>query len=151
MLGQLNDVRHAAGLPPLALEPKQSQVNQRLAPHLYQASTDGNTELQDRIGLGVLAGWDVEGVLRDGGVHSGSVTSTRSPGRYLSYTLESPFARFILLPWPDVLLNRDPLQVEVGVTHYKAPGGAWGQYALIFIIREPRSLKTARAAARARL
>jgi len=97
LFGQLNDARHAAGLPPFTLEPKQSQVNQRLAPHLYQASLDGNAELEDRIGLGVLAGWDVGGVIRDGGVHWGSVTSTRSPGRYLSYALESPFARFILL------------------------------------------------------
>jgi hypothetical protein len=262
LFGQLNDVRHAAGVPPFTLEPKQSDVNQRLAPHLYQASLEGNTDLEDRIGLGVLAGWDVGGVIRDGGMHWGSVTSTRSPGRYLSYALESPFARFVLLdpsmtrvaigasalpptgavallttyaffkstdhsadenavfaelnkrrhalghgpakrvarevaldtalarvathtdttenamqeamarvvenertsvrgwvvetsdlrqiPWSDLLLNRDPLSVEVGVTHYKAPGGAWGQYALIFIIREASSMNTAKMQGRAK-
>jgi hypothetical protein len=263
LFGQLNDVRHAAGAAPFTLEPQQSQVNQRLAPHLYQASLEGNSDLADRIGLGVLAGWNVGGVIRDGGVHWGSVTSTRSPGRYLSYALESPFARFILLDpnmtrvaigasalppsgtmallttysffksndhsadenavfaeltkrrralgrgapkraprevaldtalarvathtentedamqealarvvaqehvsvsgwvvetadlrqirWPDQLLQQDPLDVEVGVTHYKAPGGAWGQYAVIFVIRQAESLRTAKAGTPARL
>jgi hypothetical protein len=28
------------------------------------------------------------------------------------------------MPWPDALLSKEPLDVEIGVTHYKAPGGA---------------------------
>lgn len=263
LFGLLNDARRSANAPALELEPKQSQVNERLAPHLFQASMQGDSALADTIGLGVLAGWDVNGVIRDGGIHWGSVTSTRSPARYLSYALESPFARFIMLdpsmsrvaigaaalppsgamalvttyaffqsqdhkadedkvfaelvkrrqarrhgapkrvarevaldtalarvstnalttndaleeamtrvvateqrgvsgfiaetsdlkqiPWPDSLLDRDPLEVEVGVAHYKAKGGAWGQYAVIFLIREPSSLKTAARPAAHRL
>jgi hypothetical protein len=38
------------------------------------------------------------------------------------------------LPFPDVLLTPGSIEVEVGVTHYKAPGGAWGQYAVFFAI-----------------
>jgi hypothetical protein len=258
LFAELNEVRSKAGASPLALEPKQSDVNERLAPHLYAASAGGDASLADRIGLGVLAGWDVGGVIRDGGIYWGSVTSTRSPSRFLSYALESPFGRYILLdpkmsriavgasafppsgamallttyslfqgkdhtadentlfeeltkrrlarnhsapkrtarevaldtalarvathvettgdalheamdrvvtneqrsvgawvvetadlkqiPWTDEILTEEPLEVEIGVTHYKAPGGAWGQYAIMMLTRKPASLRTANGA-----
>lgn len=255
LFDELNDVRAKAGAPPLALEPKQSAMNEHLAPHLYVASSGGDAELVDRIGLGVLAGWDVGGVIRDGGMYWGSVTSTRSPSRFLSYALESPSARYILLdpkmtriavgasalppsgamallttyslfqgkdhsadedalfeeltkrrraknhsaprrvarevaldtalarvtthaettdeamqeamarvvateqrgvggwvvetadlrqiPWSNAMLTAEPLEVEIGVTHYKAPGGAWGQYVVIMLSRQPAKVSTA--------
>ncbi len=37
-------------------------------------------------------------------------------------------------PNAPALLAPGDLEVEVGVTHYKAPGGAWGQYAVLFVI-----------------
>jgi hypothetical protein len=244
----LNEARRAAGLPALSLEKKQSEVNRKLAPHLYGASHGGDDDTADQIGLGVLAGWDVSGLIRDGGIFWGSVTSTRGSGRFLSYTLESPLARYILLDptmttvaigaealgtagamalvttyaffgssdhstdedkvfteldkqrrakkhsapkrakreggmdralaeissgkagtsdalshamdhvsqtqrrsvvgwvietadlkqitWPDALVEREPLEVEIGVTHYKAPGGAWGQYVVLVLFYE---------------
>ena len=249
LFGALNDVRATAGARPLVLESKQSQMNQRLAPHFFEAARTGNAQVADTIGLGVLAGWDVNGVIRDGGVYWGIVTSTRSPARYLTYALASPLGRSILLdpdmtrvaigasglapsgamalvttysffqtndhsadetkvfdelskrrqarkhsapqrtqreraldralariaandapssealelamqevsanesvgvsgwvaetsdlrqiPWPDEMLAKEPLDVEIGVTHYKAPGGAWAQYAILVIMREP--------------
>ena len=39
------------------------------------------------------------------------------------------------LPFGDDLLAKGPLDVQVGVTHHKAPGGAWGQYAVLFLVR----------------
>jgi hypothetical protein len=39
------------------------------------------------------------------------------------------------LPFTDDLLARKPLEVQIGVTHHKAPGGAWGQYAVLIAIR----------------
>jgi hypothetical protein len=249
LFAALNDVRAAAGVRALTLEGKQSAVNQRLAPHFFEAALTGNEDVLDTIGLGVLAGWDVAGLIRDGGVYWGVVTSTRSPARWLTYALESPLGRSILLDpemtrvaigasglapsgamalvttysffqtrdhsadetkvfrelskrrqarrhsvptrtpreraleralariatndattgqalelameeisgsesvgvsgwvvettdlrqirWPDDLLAKEPLDVEIGVTHYKAPGGAWAQYAVLVIIREP--------------
>jgi hypothetical protein len=260
---QLNEVRNAARAPALTLENRQSHVNQRLVPHLYQASTGGDEDLVDQIGLGVLAGWEVGGIIRDGGIYWGSVTSTRSPGRYLTYALESPLARFILLDpsmtrvavgvealapsgamallttysffhskdhtaeenkvfaeldkrrrarkrmpprrvakergletalaqvasgetntgdaladaldyvsktarrsvagwvvetsdikqitWPESLLDKEPLEVEIGVTHYKAPGGAWGQYVILVLFYESGSSNTASAPGRTQL
>jgi hypothetical protein len=254
LLGNLNDVRRTANAPALSLEQRQSSTNEHLAPHLYVATTEGNGELADRIGLGVLAGWDVGGVIRDGGIYWSAITSSRSPGRFLSYALESPLARSILLdpkmtrvaigataleqgagallttysffqtqnhgtdedavfqdlirrrrarhrsvprrtaretaldtalvrvskhqantldamneamarvvsterrgvtgwavettdlrqvPWTDAILDREPMEVEIGVTHYKAPGGAWGQYAVLLLLRESSAVRTA--------
>ena len=97
LFSALNDVRKAAGVGPLTLEGKQSEVNQKLVPHFFEAAFSGRDEVVDLIGLGVLAGWDVNGLIRDGGVYSGIVTSTRSPARFLAYALESPLGRSILL------------------------------------------------------
>jgi hypothetical protein len=33
-----------------------------------------------------------------------------------------------------VLLTSSTLEVEVGVTHYRAPGAAWGQYVVLFVV-----------------
>ncbi len=38
---------------------------------------------------------------------------------------------------PDTLF-KESLTLEVGVTHYKAPSGAWGQYVLYFILHDAR-------------
>jgi hypothetical protein len=262
LFSALNDVRKSAGIGPLLLEAKQSEVNQKLVPHFFEAAFTGQDEIVDRIGLGVLAGWDVNGLIRDGGVYSGIVTSTRSPARFLAYALESPFGRSILLdpqmtrvaigaagldpsgamalvttysffqsrdhsadetklfteltkrrqarghtaphrvpreraleralariaendatpdealeaamqevnaaesigvsgfvaetadlrqmPWSDRILDKEPLDVEIGVTHYKAPGGAWGQFVVLVLVREGGAGEMASARARLR-
>jgi hypothetical protein len=31
-------------------------------------------------------------------------------------------------------LTASTLDIEVGVTHYRAPGAAWGQFAVLFIV-----------------
>jgi hypothetical protein len=263
LFAALNDVRAGAGARPLTLESRQSSVNQRLAPHFFEAALAGNDNVLDTIGLGVLAGWDVNGLIRDGGVYWGVVTSTRSPARFLTYALASPLGRSILLdpemtrvaigasglepsgamallttysffqtqdhsadetkvftelskrrqarrhsapartpreraldralarvasgdattsealelamqevsasesvgvsgwvaetadlrqiPWPQDLLEKEPLDVEIGVTHYKAPGGAWAQYAILVLMREPGGGRMASAGARPKL
>jgi hypothetical protein len=260
LFGELNDARAAARAPALVFEARQSAVNQKLAPHLFHAASSGQAELADRIGLGVMAGWEVGGLIRDGGVYWGIVTSTRSPARFVSYALESPLGRSILLdpkmsrvavgvtgiepagamallttysffqskdhgveensvfqelvkrrqanrhsspartskeqaleralarvaskeattaealeaamreinqyenvsvsgwlaetndlrqiPWSKDLLEREPLDVEIGVTHYKAPGGAWAQYAVLVIVRGPGAGQMAASGAR---
>jgi hypothetical protein len=33
-----------------------------------------------------------------------------------------------------VLVESSSLDVEVGVTHYRAPGAAWGQYVVRFVV-----------------
>lgn len=50
------------------------------------------------------------------------------------------------LPLQQELMRTQPIEVQVGVTHYKPEGGAWGQYVVLFVIREVQgNLRAARA------
>lgn len=56
-----------------------------------------------------------------------------SPGRSVSgYLLETTDVK--LLKFDPMFLDASTLEVEVGVTHYRAPGAAWGQYAILFVV-----------------
>jgi hypothetical protein len=54
------------------------------------------------------------------------------------------------MPWSDRILDKEPLDVEIGVTHYKAPGGAWGQFVVLVLVREGGAGEMASARARLR-
>jgi len=265
LLAELNKVRVAANLPPFALEAQQSITDERLAPHLYQSYRDGDERQLSTIALGLLAGWDVKGMIRNGGVFFRSINTARNPSRWLTQSLDSPLGRWVLLEptmsrigigatdlqptgamalvttyaffdhvdhhadeetvlreldrlrkahgaaplrrvvgdralaqaleqvsaskltstaamnnvlqqavestgrgvqgyvvettdvklmkWDPTLIESSTLDVEVGVTHYLAPGAAWGQYVVLFVVinhgspvreakRETRTLAT---------
>ena len=245
LLSALNQARGAAKVRAFELESRQSELNEQVTPHFFEASYAQNHELCDLVALGVLAGWDVSGVIRGGGVYAGGETNTRDAVRWLNTALESPLGRWTLLddqmskvaigsaplgpsgvmalvttyaffqsndhsadedamfeelrkqraahdlpeprrrrrgqdmsaalqkiaaneltsdealqavltristanqvsmqgwvaetsdlsmiPTADALLGAGNLDVEIGVTHYKAPGGAWGQYVVLFM------------------
>ena len=40
------------------------------------------------------------------------------------------------LHFDPVLVESSTLEVEIGVTHYRAPGAAWGQFVVLFLITE---------------
>ena len=103
----LNRVREQAGLSALTIENEQSALSDRLAPHFFSASDAGDSERTDVIALGLLAGWDVDGMIRDGGIFTAALQGSRSPERFLSYALESPLGR-------QVLLDRDMSRAAVG-------------------------------------
>lgn len=262
LLEALNGVRRSAGMRALALETAQSKRNARLAPHWFQASFTGDDESAQLVALGLLAGWEVNGTIRSGGIYAGFSPTTRSAGRFLSRAMESPLARWVLLEpdiakiaigangfgpsgvltvlttysffesndhtadenavfeeltrvraarnlpppkrtpkpkalksalsqiatnrasigdamqeavetvstteqrsiggymvetsdlkqliWSDDLLKKNQLDVSIGVTHYKAEGAAWGQYAILIVLREDGASeeKTARRSAK---
>jgi hypothetical protein len=240
----LNAVRSEAGLKPLKLEPNQSTVNKRVVGQFFKNSISGDNQSADLIALGVMAGWNVRGAIKTGGLIPGMVAQGNSPARFLGLLLNDPAGRWVLLEpdissvavgarvlkptgmtalittyaffdsldhaadedavfeqlarvrtqnglsaptrlrasevqqtlskvatgastteealpeamqgvsqrlqsgvtgyvletntlnyltFPDEFLQPEPLNVAVGVTHYKAPGAAWAQYALIFI------------------
>lgn len=94
----LNEVRAQAGLAPVHLNPAQSITATRMAPHYFSATQgQGSDDHQDTIALGLLAGWDVRGMIRDGGFISNMVPQTRDPARWLDETLETPLGRSALL------------------------------------------------------
>ena len=246
LLSALNQVRVAANLRPFVLENQQSVTDERLAPYLYQSFHEGNDPQLRTITLGLLAGWDVKGLIRNGGVFFRTLNTTRNPSRWLTQALDSPLGRWVLLEptasgigigaielkpvgemalvttyaffdhvdhradevavlnelnrlrkahgaapltrvvgdaaltqalaqvsasslnsttamnnvlaqaaestgkdvrgyvvetndiklmqWDPLLVASSTLDVEVGVTHYRAPGAAWGQYVVLFVI-----------------
>ncbi len=246
MLSDLNAARAAAGLKPFTLEQRQSQTVERLAPTLYRTMQSNDEQQSSMISLGLLAGWDVGGMIRDGGIYCSASSASRDPSRWLSQALANPVGRWVLfepsmshigvgatelspggevavvttyaffdnvdhhsdeqtvlaelnrhraahgtaparliastssllnalefvhqnkansigalngviqqtagqtnhetsgfvvettdpklLKFDSVLLDSATLDVEIGVTHYRAPGAAWGQYAILFVI-----------------
>jgi hypothetical protein len=262
LYASLNQARVAAGLRPLAIEAQQASLNERLSPRLFDSLARGDLALADRIALGLLAGWDVGGVIRNGAFFAGTLAGERRAARFLAAQLERPLARFLLLdgslsqiavgateldptgagavitgyslfqesdrerdqaqllneltkaraaqnkprprflppsaalraaltrvekeqvsafaaledtladsegseplrgwalethdfrqiPWPDELLLPSRLEVEVGLVHYKPKTGAWGQFAVVFVIHksvmEARALPQGRASER---
>jgi hypothetical protein len=66
-LEAVNVVRTRAGLEPLRLEAKQSELATQLAPHYFEAErVSRNPEKTDLIYLGLRAGWSVQGMVRYG-------------------------------------------------------------------------------------
>ena len=106
LLQDLNRTRTEAKLPQFALEPTQSKTDEKLAPYLYQTLLSGDQRQATTITLGLLAGWDVNGVIRNGGIYTGTVNSSRNPSRWLTRTLGSPLGRFVLL---------DPSMGHIGI------------------------------------
>ena len=109
----VNGVRKQAKLPPLALAARQSEIAARLAPRFFAAAMGTGDPLDaDRIVLGMIAGWDVEGTVRDGGFSATMIGETRDVSRWLSTALEFPGGRQALLSPDTVLLAIGPLLIE---------------------------------------
>lgn len=106
LLSALNRVRAAGKLAPLALAPKQSAENARLAGTLLDAIVGDRGEDADRITLGLLAGWEVGGLVRNGSFFIGHVAPSRDVVAWLDFALERPMGRGVLL---------DPMARQVAI------------------------------------
>ncbi len=96
LVERLNRVRAAAKLAPLARAEKQSRENTRLVGTLIEAQLGHDETTADRIGRGLLAGWEVDGLIRGGHFFLGT-SPTRDLTAWLDYALESPIGRLTLL------------------------------------------------------
>jgi hypothetical protein len=110
VLAALNTVRAQAGLAPVRLAAAQSAAAARMARHYFAAAlgsagfTDGTpTGLQEMntIALGLLAGWQVAGTIRDGTFFSVVAPNTRDAGRWVDEALGAPMGRYALMA-PDI-------------------------------------------------
>jgi hypothetical protein len=97
LLSAVNEARKAAEIAPFQLEASQSDLNEKVTPHFFDASYERDEEKCDLVALGVLAGWDVQGSIRGGGVYALSQSSTTDAVRWLNTALDSPLARSALL------------------------------------------------------
>jgi len=115
VLEGVNRTRAAAKLAPLALAPNQAATNQRLAPYFFQAAILSDQAQGDVVGLGLLAGWDVQGTIRDGNLYAALLSGTGDANAWLDYALEMPMGRF-------TMLEAAARQIAIGV----APPGTTG-------------------------
>ncbi len=94
LLAHLNAARVRGQLAPLALSTEQSAINQRLAGSILGADEGDNAE---RLTLGLMAGWEVQGMVRRGDLLTLIASSTAEPGAWLTEALDQPISRSILL------------------------------------------------------
>lgn len=131
MVEQLNAARAAAGLGAVALAPRQTATATRLAPHFFAGSSPGGAQANaDLIALGLLAGWEVDGVIRSGSFVASYSTRGLDAGLWLTGALERPMGRVTLLA-PDIeqiavgpFLSRGPDGVGAMVTGYRFHHGS---------------------------
>lgn len=121
VLEGVNQARTSAKLTPLVLAPTQTATNDRLAPHFFEASFNSDREKGDVVGLGLLAGWDVEGTIRNGNLFSALLSGTSDANSWLDYALEMPMGRF-------TMLEASARQIAIGVA---PPGGLGGLGAVV--------------------
>jgi hypothetical protein len=98
LLVELNRVREQASAPPLALEPRESEDAAKLAsPYFGAYFGTSEPELGDVAALGLMAGWNVEGPIRDARVGGTLAVGTNDLGAWLAQALEQPSLRSTLL------------------------------------------------------
>lgn len=97
LAGLLNRVRLEAGLKPLELAPEQTRSATELAPHFFSSLVEQDEATSDTIVLGMMAGWDVDGVVVQGGVGWSVVHPADDLSELLSAALERPGPRHVLL------------------------------------------------------
>jgi hypothetical protein len=113
--GVLGRVRASAELHPLGLSLPQSQQANALVPFVFAGTTGaGSPALADLAALGLAAGWQVGGVVKNAALTSGATTETLDASRWLEAALERPSGRSALLD-PDArvlavgaLASQDP-------------------------------------------
>jgi hypothetical protein len=114
LFDRLNAVRTGAHLTPLTLAAKQSAENARLAGTLVDASFGFDDATADRAAIGLMAGWNVPGLIRNGAFFLAAVGPTNDATAWLDYALERPMGRLALL---------DPSSEQIAIGPTFPPGG----------------------------
>jgi hypothetical protein len=141
LLERLNAVRRDAGLGLVRLSLAETRKAAALAPHYFAAlGGHGDVTVADKIALGLQAGWDVEGVVREGHFATGR-GELQSPDDLLDEACAGPFGR-------RALLDPEIQSVAIGtVTGGSAVGAVISTYTLV----DPRRAADSSAAVLARL
>jgi hypothetical protein len=131
VLAALNATRVQAGLAAVRLAKAQSETAGRVARQYFAAAlgpsgmADGGLVVagalddMNTIALGLLAGWQVAGTIRDGTFVSVIVPRTRDAGRWVDYALSMPIGRVALMA-PEIE------EVALGPAFFSDPDGIGG-------------------------
>jgi hypothetical protein len=94
----LNSVRASAELPELILDVGQSETATALAPYFfYSWIGDPSGAAADLLALGMMAGWDVDGIVQEGHMSGSWVPESDDLATLLATALEYPISRAVLL------------------------------------------------------
>lgn len=123
----VNRVRKDAGLEPLELSQPQTGVAQRLAPYYFASAFGlGPAHAGDLVVLGLLAGWNVEGVVESGSFASSWVLQSLDLDQLVATALQYPAGR-------QTLLLPEARRIAVGSVVRDDPpflAGIFGTYAI---------------------
>jgi hypothetical protein len=131
LLAQFNAVRVQLGRAALAEVPAQSQTAQTLLPHYFAAAGSKDSAKVDYITLGMMAGWDVPGPLRDSQFLSFRGMTGEVGPSFLGELLFFPSNRA-------VLLDPSAHQVALATMQDETSHGVWGLLTT-YSAFEPRS------------
>lgn len=127
LLALVNEVRQRAGVQPVDLAPRQSETACRVTPAFFANSLgDGDATENDRLALGMMAGWDLDaGMIHDGRFITMGGASDNNLARWIEWTLDRPAGR-------NVLLDRDVRQVALcpWMSEGQLQGILWSSYSL---------------------
>jgi hypothetical protein len=98
LVQQLNRIRSELGHRPVTLAPQQSETARELAPFYFGAAY-GNVApaAADLVALGLMAGYEVPGLIREAGVAGALSLDDTSLDRWLAEAFEQPGMRHVLL------------------------------------------------------
>jgi hypothetical protein len=128
-VAMLNSVRSSAELPELTLDVDQSEIATELAPYFFSALLDESQGIvADLVALGMMAGWDVDGIVQKGRMAGSWVPQSDDLAVLLASALEYPSSR-------EVLLSPDADRIAIGpmLEHYEehtAIAAMFGTYSL---------------------
>jgi len=119
LFDKFNAVRAQLGRTPLREAPVQSQTAHTLIPHYFAAAAKSDLARVDLMTLGMMAGWDVAGPLRESRFLSFRGTLDQKSSSFFSQLLFFPSNRA-------VLLDPDARQVALGTVRDEKKNGLWG-------------------------
>ena len=119
LFDKLNGLRVQLGRTPLREAPAQSQTAHTLIPHYFAAADKSDLARVDFMTLGMMAGWDVPGPLRESQFLSFRGTLDQKSTSFFSQLLFFPSNRA-------VLLDPDARQVALGTVRDEKKNGLWG-------------------------
>jgi hypothetical protein len=96
LLAALNELRTEASLKPVTMSAAQTDENRELAPWFFEAMRAGQAHEEDRLALGVIAGWRVEDQV-SGGAFTVSRVDRVDGAELLNAMLERPWSRALVL------------------------------------------------------
>lgn len=98
LLAEINRVRGEAKLSALRLAEQETRTAARLAPHYFGAlEANKDDGVTDQVALGLLAGWEVEGMVRSGNFVSTWVNDAASWAEVVRAAITRPIGRATLL------------------------------------------------------